>query len=424
MKIRYEHQPGNLSCENNLTILFLALLFIMGSMQTNAQINISVIDGSTSNSLPASVKFLLIAPDARSSGMGDVGVATTPGMNAQHWNPAKYPFAEGDGGFAVSYCPWLREIGIDRMSLSYLAGYYRLNSKNTLSSSVRYLSLGKYNYLTSSGTVGEIIRPNEYAIDAAWSRKLAANFSGSILLRYIRSDIHASDDPEYHPGNAVAADLSFYYRDKIRTANHRTRWALGLNISNLGTPISYISHEDKIPIPSNLRLGGSIEYDFNPQHTISLNVDLNKLLVPTPGVYITDSITGDRVLLYGKDEPSTVIEGMYRSFYDAPGYVREDGSRSVLLEELHEVMIGTGIEYSWNDILRLRTGYFHDHETKGNRRYYTFGFGVHIRYYNIDFSWLKPLTERSPLEGVYRIMFSMELGREKGTSVPVKLWKE
>ncbi len=427
MKTRQKNRQFHLFSSNQARIFLMVWMLIIVATNIQAQVNMDRINGSSMNAISTAVPFVTIAPDGRSSGMGDVGVATSPDVNSQHWNPAKYPFAEPKGGIAFNYATWLKNLGIDNINLSYLVGYFKPDSVSAISSSFRYFSLGEYVFTSNNGVILDRVKPFEFTLDAGYSRKLTKHLSAGILARYIFSNLtksspYAPDDT--YPGTSIAADFGVYYQDLFFLEDHKVRYAAGLNISNMGTPLSYHDDQRKNPIPSNLRLGGSIEYFFDHAHSISLNADLNKLMVPTPGLYTTDSITGNQILLYGRGEPSSIFEGIYSSFYDAPGYLLEDGSRSVLLEELHEVMIGAGIEYGFYDLFKVRAGYFHEHATKGNRKYFSCGAGLHIDIFAIDFSYLFPVMDDSPLENTYRIMLSIDFGRPRGNFLPADLFND
>ncbi len=255
----------------------------------------------------------------------------------------------------------------------YFTGFYRINAKNTISSSLRYLSLGRIYFRSIGGTSTGDFHPREFALDAGYSRRFSNRLSGGVVLRYIHSILTAppatGGGQTNTPGSSVAGDLGIYYQKDIQLGEKMAQWALGLNISNLGTPVSYAEDQPRILIPANLRLGGRFSYEFNSKHSLSFHADVNKLLVPTPGVYMEDSLSGDLVLVRGKEAPGSVILGMFQSLYDAPGVRRSDGSYSVAAEEIHELLFGLGAEYYFRKVFAVRTGYFHEHQTKGNRKY-------------------------------------------------------
>ncbi len=201
------------------------------------------------------------------------------------------------------------------------------------------------------------------------------------------------------------------YQDELQVGEKDALWAVGLNISNVSTPISYTDDAEKTPIPTNLRIGGRFEYGINEQHSISLNVDMNKLLVPTPPVYKADTVTGNMIVLHGKEAPESVLAGMFHSFYDAPGVLKSDGTRSVFREEMHEITFGIGLEYRYKNRVAVRAGYFHEHSTKGNRKYFTVGMGLQLNVFSLDFSYLAPTNgQNSPLANTFRLTLIAEFG--------------
>ena len=365
------------------------------------------------NALRVSVPFLTIATDGRSAGMGDAGVASTPDVYSQHWNVGKYVFTEKRGGAAFTYAPWLTNV-LPNINHYYLAGYYRLGEKSAISGSARLFTVGHI-YFTSYGLPAVYKKPFELSVDAGYSRKLTDHLSGGLVLRYIQSDLvdnQTSTGEPVPPARSLAGDIGLYYQGGNQPGSKDARWALGLNISNIGSPVSYTEDADKLPIPTNMRLGGRYSFRLSEDHAITLLTDLNKLLVPTPGVYALDSLSDDMILVRGKEDPSSVILGMLQSFYDAPGILRPNGRYSVLAEEAHEITFSFGAEYWYRKLFALRTGYFHEHATKGNRRYFTFGAGVRYRFLTFDLSYLFPTAgDNSPLFNTFRFSLSAEFGK-------------
>jgi len=380
----------------------------------NGQITTYELDGADSPfRTKVSVLFLTIAPDARSTGMGDAGAASEPDVSSQHWNPARYAMIEGKGGVSASFTPWLRNL-IPGINLGYLSGYYRINEKNVLSSSLRFISLGEI-YFTNLSGVTTIDHPYELAADLAYSRKFTKNLSAGLAIRYIHSDPVHSQTSETEPGTSVAGDLSIYYQRPFAMGERSALWALGCNISNIGTPITYPSvSTEKIPIPTNLRAGGRMQINLNETNSITILADANKLLVPTGPVY-DDSIymaTGELVVVRGKEAPGSTVFGMIQSLYDAPGILKEDGTYSVFREELHEINFSFGAEYWFDGIFAFRCGYHHEHATKGNRKFFTVGFGGTFKFLAADFSYLLPLNgQYSPLANTWRFTLTAEFGR-------------
>jgi hypothetical protein len=390
------------------------LLFILLYSPVQGQIPSGELGGGDMNIIHTAVPFLTISPDSRASGMGDAGVASRADVNSQHWNVAKYPFVQGRGGVSLSYTPWLRNL-IPDISLAYLSGYYKINAKSVVSSSFRFFSLGEITFTNISGRPTGSYEPVEFAIDAGYSRLFTDHFSAGVVFRYIRSDLTSgqttASGQSTHAGTSIAGDIGLYYQNEFQMGNQEARWALGMNLSNLGTPISYTEDATKTPIPSNLRLGGRFEYGINNKHSISLLADLNKLLVPSPPVIDTDTATGEFYVVRGKAPPKSIIAGIFQSFNDAPGVQLSNGEYSVFKEELYEIAYSLGIEYNFRDLIALRSGYFHEHSTKGNRQYLTYGLGVINPHFSLELSCLAPTNgQNSPLANTFRITFTTTIG--------------
>ncbi|MBN2164878.1 MAG: type IX secretion system outer membrane channel protein PorV [Marinilabiliaceae bacterium] len=339
------------------------------------------------NIIPTAIPFLGISPDSRAAGMGDAGAATTPDLNSQAYNPAKYAFLDADLAVAASVTPWLPDL-VDDINLYYLAGFYRIDKMQTISTSLRYFSLGTITFRESLEDAGYPVKPNEFAIDAAYSRLLSDKISGSVAFRYIRSDLSGGKSDDMQAGNSFAADVSFFYNNpKIKLGRQKSNLALGVNISNIGNKISYDGGNTKQFIPTNLRLGGALSTDIDKYNSIMFTLDFNKLLVPTPN--IVDSST-TFIEAYGN---ASTITGMINSFTDAPGGFEE---------ELNEIKISAGLEYWYNKQFAIRGGYFHEHETKGNRKYMTAGIGLKFNVFTIDASYIIAVAQNNPLANTIR----------------------
>jgi hypothetical protein len=359
------------------------------------------------NTISTAVPFLLIAPDARAGALGDAGVASSPDANAMHWNPAKFAFIEDDMGFALNYTPWLRALVPD-INLSYLSGFRRLDETQTIAFSLVYFSLGEINFTDEVGNFLFPVRPNEFALSVAYARRLGENFSGAITARYIYSNLtqgQYAGSIETKPGMALAADVSGYYERELNWDRTPATFAAGFNISNIGNKISYTDEINADFIPINLRVGPRITFDLDAFNKLSLMVDLNKLLVPTPPIYARDENgsvmiddNGDYVIESGRDPNRSVPAGMFGSFTDAPGGFQE---------EINEVTYSAGVEYWYDKQFALRGGYFHEHQSKGNRKYFTVGVGLKYNVFGLDFAYVIPVAQRSPLENVLR--FSLHL---------------
>ena len=355
------------------------------------------------NTITTAVPFLIIGPDSRSGGMGDVGVASTPDANSMHWNPAKYAFVEDDMGFAINYVPWLRSLVPD-ISLSYLSGYLKRNDKETIGISLRYFSLGDITFTDINSNVIGQYKPNELAISTAYARKLSDHYSLAIAVRYIHSDLTGGQTLTgglgTHAGQSIAADVSSYFQKEVRIAKKDFDWAMGINISNLGNKISYTETAVRDFIPINMRFGTSIGTNFDDYNSMSIEFDVNKLLVPTPPSYNDDGeING------GMDPDVSVVNGVFQSFWDAPGGTKE---------EFRELNYSIGLEYWYAEQFSVRAGYFYEHPTKGDRQYFTMGAGVKYNVFALDFSYLidasSSINGSNPLANTLRFTLAFDFG--------------
>ena len=340
--------------------------------------------------------------------MGDVGVASSPDANSMHWNPAKYAFVEDDMGFAINYVPWLRALVPD-ISLSYLSGYLKRNDNETIGMSLRYFSLGDITFTNASGDPVGQYKPNEFAFSGAYARKLSDQFSISIAVRYIYSDLTGGamvGSYQTHAGQSIAADISSYFNKEVRIAKQDFDWAMGLNISNLGNKISYTETAVRDFIPINMRFGSSIGTNFDDYNSLSLEFNLNKLLVPTPPKYNDDGeISG------GMDPDVSVVNGVFQSFWDAP-----EGPK----EEFREINYSLGMEYWYAEQFAIRAGYFYEHPTKGDRQYFTMGAGVKYNVFALDFSYLidasSSINGSNPLANTLRFTLIFDFGALEASS--------
>lgn len=345
------------------------------------------------------VPLLIIAPDARSGAMGDVGVASKPDANSLHWNAAKLAFMQNQTGVSFTYSPWLRELVSD-IELLYLGGYYKVNERSTLGASLTYFSLGSIDFFDNEGMATGTYKPNEFAMDLAYTMKLNENFAISLTGRYIRSDLTQGQNvgtTSTHAANAGAADLGLYYQKAIK-AIRPSEYALGLQISNLGSKISYSDNMDSEFLPANLRLGGRYTTQLDQFNEISIMMDFNKLLVPTPPVY--DDETGQ--IFAGMDPNVGVFQGAIQSFYDAPNGFKE---------EIQEISLSVGAEYWYNKVLALRAGYFYEAKNKGARQYLTLGAGIKYNVMGLDISYLIATGQlnNNPLKNTLRVGLNFDL---------------
>jgi hypothetical protein len=399
-------------------ITLAALAFTVGKT-INAQTTSSQVKEDLQlNTITTAVPFLLITPDSRSGGMGDAGCASLNDINAIHWNASKLGFAEKKMGIGISYTPWLRALVPD-INLAYITGFYKTKKSGTIGASLRYFSLGDITFTDNNGQVIGQFRPNEFAVDVAYAKKLSDNFSIGGAARYINSNLTGNalvENSQTHAGRSVAVDISaLYKKEKIKLADKKAIAAVGINISNIGAKMSYSDRGEKNSsdfIPINLRLGGSLNVNLDDYNSISVLADVNKLLVPTPPIYkykvdtngretseIATDADGNPIIAAGKDPNRGVAEGMFGSFNDAPGGAKE---------ELREINYSLGLEYWYNHLFAVRAGYFYEHPTKGNRQFFTIGAGVKYNVFGLDFAYLIPTQQRNPLENTLRFTLTFD----------------
>ena len=356
-----------------------SLLFLMAFMSVS--MFVKAIDP---NPIFTAVPSLSITPDARAGGMGDLGAATSPDVFSQYWNPAKYVFLESQAGISLSYTPWLRQL-VDDIDLAYVSGYYKFDDRQAVSASLRYFSLGDIDLTDFQGQKLVTASPNELAVDVAYSRMLSEFFSASVAMRFIYSDLSNGFAQDMYPGMSVAADVAGYYRRPISLSTGEGNLAFGLNISNLGSKISYDENVTSSFIPTNMRFGTSFLYPIDDYQSITFSADLNKLLVPTP-----DATTDFNKV--------SMLSGVFMSFADAPAE-----------EELREIMWSAGAEYAYNKQFFVRAGYFHENQYKGNRQYFTAGAGFKLNVFQIDAGYVISTAQTSPLDQTLRLSLSFDL---------------
>ncbi|MBR4242426.1 MAG: type IX secretion system outer membrane channel protein PorV [Bacteroidaceae bacterium] len=359
------------------------------------------------NPVTTGVISMSIAPDARSGGLGEVGAATEPDISSQYWNPAKYPFCIARAGLAISYTPWLRKLVSD-INLANVAGFYRIGDYSAISASLRYFTLGEVTLATASDygysvspMDGMTIRPYELSADVAYSRMLSQKFSMGVGLRFIFSDLQYDYSAESSPGKAFAADIAMYYNDYFMLGNRECGFGLGVNISNIGSKISYGGDENADFIPTNLRLGINFTFPFNEYNRLSLAVDANKLLVPTYPRQGGDETPEDYTQRVQREYYDvSPISGIFKSFHDAPGGFKE---------EMQEIQVSAGLEYNYNDRFFLRAGYHHEAANKGNRKYITAGAGFHMSIFSLDASYVFSTSQSNPLDQTMRFTLGFDL---------------
>ncbi|WKN31299.1 type IX secretion system outer membrane channel protein PorV [Porifericola rhodea] len=349
------------------------------------------------------VPFLSITPDSRSGAMGDVGAATSPDANATYWNAAKLAYMDTDFGVAGSFTPWLSKIVSD-MSLSYLTGYKKINQDQALALSLTYFDLGDIQLTNEQGQELQLVSPREFSLSGTFAMKLGENLSAGLTGRFIHSNLFAgttsgSGAGDGKAGISAAADISVFYNKEAVVGGKKNNIAFGAVISNIGPKITYLDEDNADFLPTNLRLGTAFTTNLDPYNKLTFAFDINKLLVPTP----------DSTLTY---KEKGLLQGMFGSFGDAP-----DG----FSEELKEIMLSFGVEYWYNDLFAVRTGYYHENKDKGNRRYITAGIGLRYQVFGVDFAYLLPQggggQNNHPLQETLRVTLQFNLDQGLQESV-------
>ena len=379
--------------------LFFATCALLGcSLHSFAQIDKNTIF----NPVTTSVTSQSVAPDARAGGMGDVGAATDPDVASQYWNVAKYPFTISRAGVSLNYTPWLRKL-VNDMNLAYLVGYYRIGEHSAVSTSLRYFSLGEVqtNYNSTGQGAAITVNPYEMSFDAGYSLMLSEKFSIGTAVRFIYSDLKADYTDDVTPGSAFAADLGAYYQDYVNIGQRECQLGLGLNISNIGSKISFGGDNNSYFIPTNLRLGASLMVPIDEYNRITFAADANKLLVPTyPKIRDGESPTDFDARVQKEYYDVSSISGIFKSFGDAPNGFKE---------ELQEIQWSLGAEYVYNDKFTLRAGYHHESENKGNRKYFTVGAGFKMNVFSLDAGYVISTAATNPLDQTLRFTLTFDM---------------
>lgn len=344
------------------------------------------------NAVTSAVPFLRIVPDARGGAMGDVGIATSTDPNAMHYNQSKLAFANKKVSISATYTPWMRNLGLQDVYLAYLSGYAQIDKFQTVGLALRYFSLGDIDFTDQNGEPLGTGRPNEFEVNGAYARKLSEQFSAAIGAKFIYSNLangQTVEGNEIKPGIAGAADLSLTYKSKVNFTKKASDFTLGAVVTNLGSKITYTNSVNRDYIPTNLGLGLAWRFELDDFNSLTFTSDFNKLLVPTPRPEIDDD--GDNIPDYKQYSP---VRGIFKSFGDAPGGFKE---------ELKEITTGIGAEYWYDDQFAVRAGYFFEHYSKGNRKYFSVGLGVKYNIFGLNFSYLVPTTnQRNPLDNTLR----------------------
>ncbi|AOW20311.1 type IX secretion system outer membrane channel protein PorV [Urechidicola croceus] len=351
------------------------------------------------NPITTAAPFLLITPDARAGGMGDVGVATSSDANSQHHNPAKYAFLNSQYALAVNYTPWMREL-VNDVFLGGVSFGNRINDRSAWAASFKYFTLGEIQLTDNSGNEIGKEKPNELSVDGTYALKLNETFSLGVTMRYIRSDFALKvDNSQLNTVNTFAVDISGYYQSEENNyGDFNGKWRGGFNISNIGPKVSYTDGGRENFIPTNLKLGGGFDFILDDYNTISTTLEFTKLLVPTPP--LRDPETGE--IIEGKDDDVEFFAGMFQSFGDAPGGFSE---------EMKEFTWALGVEYMYDNSFALRTGYFNENDLKGARKYFTLGAGFKFKSSRLDISYLFNSSDiNNPLENTLRFSLGFDLG--------------
>jgi hypothetical protein len=357
------------------------------------------------NPITNTVPSLTVAPDARGSGMGDLGAATEADVYSQHWNPAKYAFAYSKAGIGFTYTPWLSKL-VDDIRLMYLSGYYKLGDadRSAVSASIRYFSIGNIQLTDETNQFIADASPYEAAVDLGYSLKLTENLSGSVVGRFIYSDLGANVGGEdLYPGSAVAADVALYYNNYLMLGNNECLLGLGLNASNIGSKISFDKVRQQF-LPANLRIGGSLLFPMDDYNTLSFNLDASKYLVPTPPD-VRGLTTTEAQEKWNEYYEVGSLGGAIKSFYDAPGGMSE---------EFNEITWSFGAEYAYDNKFFVRGGYFYENPYKGNRQYFSVGAGVKLNSLQIDVSYLISSVPSNPLDQTLRFSLCFDMDGLRG----------
>lgn len=381
---------------NRLSSALLLLSLLAGKSALAQQSTGSSV--TQTNGVYPDVPFLLITPDARAGAMGEAGVAVMPDGNAMSINPAKLAFLEKPYGVSLSYSPWLKNLVPD-INLAYLSGYYQLDDRTVIGASLRYFSLGEITLVDEFRNNQGTFSPNEFAIDATYSRRFGDNFSLGTTARYIRSNLTTGQigGSQQKAGSAVAVDVSAFFKKPTVLFGKDAILSAGLNLSNIGTKMSFAETQNKRFLPANMKLGGASTFIIDDYNQFTIALDFNKLMVPTDPIRDVDGN-----IISGKDPYRSVPSGIIGSFGDAPGGFKE---------ELKEVAISTGVEYTYNQQFAVRAGYFYENPQKGDRRYFTLGAGLKYNMFNLDFSYLVANAQNSPLANTLRFSLAWNIDK-------------
>ena len=407
---------------NILKISTLVAITILGIKTFSQSSIIGQETGDEYRVITTAVPFLSIAPDSRAGAMGDAGVSTSPDINSIKYNASKYAFIENDFGISISYVPWLRKL-VNDINLAYLSGYKKVGKRQVISASLLYFSLGDITFTDEFGSTIMNYTPNEFQINTAYTRLLTDNLSISLSLGYVYSNLSGSiGNTSTTAGKSVTSDIGMFYKTKLKVSDKETNLNIGMSITNIGNKMSYSKNNDvRSFLPMLLKMGTSWEIEMDEYNSIMFTGEFGKLLVPSPPIYYRpgdilpngDTVhVANKYIEAGKNPDISVGTSLIQSWYDAPGVLQSDGTRSVFQEELREFTWAIGTEYWYAKQFALRAGYFHESMMKGNRKFYTLGLGLRLNSFGIDFSYLIA-KQNNPLENTLRFSLLFDFGAAK-----------
>ncbi len=392
----------------SMMVLCASLVSVFAQESTNVSYNDAKETYGYMNPIVSGVPSMSISPDAVAGGMGDVGVATNSDMNSQYWNSSKYAQNESSAGFAFSYTPWLRKLGVNDINLLYLAGYYTPSKMaGTISASLRFFQLGEVLLRESADAIPLSANPYEMTFDLGYSRMLTENFSLGVVMRLVASDLTAKTDPNYYTGYAFGADINGFYSLPIEMKSGTSRFNFGFNISNIGTRITYDKGDNYNFIPANLRLGVGYQIPFDKYNRLLISLEANKMMVPSRYSKVAkynpdfDAANMDTWSMTTEEyNKISSMEGLIMSWYDAPGG---------FAEEMAEINWGIGLEYAYNEQFFGRVGYNNEAKDKGNRKYFTIGAGFKLSAFKLDVGYVIATAPSNPLDQTLRFSLAFDI---------------
>lgn len=407
----------------NVIIVLLIVVPFLSISQTNQEVNKAL----QMNAITTTMPFLSINPDTRSGGMGDAGTALSPTCFSSFWNTAGIVFSEKNNEVGIAFIPWLRQLNLTDMNLSYLSGYKKIGDRQAFTAGLRFFNLGSITFTDISGQKIKEDKPSEFELLGGYAFKLTDNFSIGLNGKFVYSNLTGGQivaGAQTKVGIAGGADISMlYHNEDLNVGGKSAVYNFGLTINNIANKVSYSPNGQGDFVPINLKIGNAFTSFIDKYNAVTVSVDLQKLLVPTPPIYNLDRSK----LIAGKDNNVGVVAGMLQSFYDAPGQIAMEGTDtlfnddktaqivkgSVFKEEMREINIGTGIEYDYNKTFAVRGGYFHESATKGNRQFFTFGVGLKYQMLQIDLSYIATVQRNNPLANTIRYSVRLNLGNNK-----------